>query len=96
MSESWLKRFNGPPGLRELVVEYETIIMKKAQMDAIVARNKKWKLGVRDGGHLSAENTQLREWRWHGPSMLDGQKWGHHGKGDTIEYVVVVDRWLYV
>jgi hypothetical protein len=96
MSEDWLRKFNGTPGLKELVVEYETITMKKAQLDAIVARNKHWRLRVQHDGHLSAENTALQEWRWHGPSRLGGRQWEHHGEASTIEYVVVTDRWVYV
>lgn len=95
MSEEWLSRFNGPPGLKELCVEYETIAWKKAQMDAIVARNKNWKLTLQDGNHLSAADTKLLEWKWAGPSKLGGQSWNHHGDGDTIDYVVVVDRWVW-
>ncbi|KAF2094269.1 hypothetical protein NA57DRAFT_18581, partial [Rhizodiscina lignyota] len=93
MSEEWLARFDGPPGLKELCVEYETLAWKKSQLDAIVARNKDWKLAVQDGNHLSAADTKLEEWKWNGPSKLAGQTWGHHGDSDTVEYVVVVDRW---
>lgn len=93
MREDWLARFDGPPGLRELRVEYETLAWKKAELQAIVARNKKWRLGVRDGGHLSAEDTQLEEWCWTGPSDLGGQTWNHHGK--ELKYVVVTDIWKY-
>ncbi|KAK2729528.1 hypothetical protein CKAH01_02502 [Colletotrichum kahawae] len=99
MKEDWLRRFSGPPGLRELKVEYETITRKKDAMMKIVERNKKWKLSVGDseeGGHLSAEGTKLVEWRWHGKSALGGTKWYHHGDGDTMEYVVVTDTWRYV
>ncbi|KAF4912658.1 hypothetical protein CGCF415_v003688 [Colletotrichum fructicola] len=99
MKEDWLRRFSGPPGLRELKVEYETITRKKDAMMKIVERNKKWKLSVgdsEDGGHLSAEGTTLVEWRWHGKSALGGTKWYHHGDGDTMEYVVVTDTWRYV
>lgn len=97
MSEAWLKYFSGPPGLRELVVEYETIGRKRAQLDAIVERNKKWKLRLQDrSGHLSAENTQVKEWKWMGRSDLDGQHWVHHGDQPTMEYVVLVDRWVFV
>ncbi|KAF5507890.1 hypothetical protein CGCA056_v013516 [Colletotrichum aenigma] len=99
MKEGWLRRFSGPPGLRELKVEYETITRKKDAMMKIVERNKKWKLSVGDseeGGHLSAEGTKLVEWRWHGKSALGGTKWYHHGDGDTMEYVVVTDTWRYV
>ncbi|KAK1839323.1 hypothetical protein CCHR01_18058 [Colletotrichum chrysophilum] len=99
MKEDWLRRFSGPPGLRELKVEYETITRKKDAMMKIVERNKKWKLSVgylEEGGHLSAEGTKLVEWRWHGKSALGGTKWYHHGDGDTMEYVVVTDTWRYV
>ncbi|KAI8174476.1 hypothetical protein K4K51_008772 [Colletotrichum sp. SAR 10_75] len=99
MKEDWLRRFSGPPGLKELKVEYETITRKRDAMMKIVERNKKWKLSVGDseeGGHLSAEGTKLVEWRWHGKSALGGTKWYHHGDGDTMEYVVVTDTWRYV
>jgi hypothetical protein len=107
MEERWLKVFEGPPGLKELRVEYETLSWKREEMMKIVERNKKWKLALRneeaDGqeqgqaeGHLSAEKTELVEWKWKGPSELDGQKWQHHGDGDEVEYVVVTDTWRFV
>jgi hypothetical protein len=78
-------------------VEYETLSWKKEEMMKIVLRNKKWKLKLRrDDGHLSAEKTELKEWRWKGTSKLGGQKWAHHGDGDTVEYVVVTDTWRFV
>lgn len=95
MSVEWLRNFNGPPGLRELRVEYETLAWKKAQMDRIVERNRKWRLQIRDSGHLSTERSELETWAWTGPSKLDGQTWDHH-VGDTIEYVVVTDTWRFV
>ncbi|KAL9078870.1 MAG: hypothetical protein Q9157_002206 [Trypethelium eluteriae] len=80
------------------------------KMDPIIARNKKFKLPilqeqgqheVEGGGrrvrrYLSAEDTKLEEWKWKGPSNLGGGQWRHHGDGDTVEYVVVVDRWRFV
>jgi hypothetical protein len=73
-------------------------------MMRIVERNKKWKLPVRrEGGgqqhwegYLSAENTKLEEWKWHGTSKLDGQEWSHLAKSDTVEYVVITDTWKFV
>ncbi|KAF2236269.1 hypothetical protein EV356DRAFT_513188 [Viridothelium virens] len=110
MRDSWLRFFRGPPSLRTLIVEYETLTWKKNQMDPIIARNKKFKLPilqeqgqheVEGGGrrvrrYLSAEDTKLEEWKWKGPSNLGGGQWRHHGDGDTVEYVVVVDRWRFV
>lgn len=96
MKEDWLANFRGPAGLQELRVEYETLTWKKAELLAIVERNKKWMLNVGDGGHLSAEDTQLEEWSWTGPSKLGGRSWRHHGEGDSMEYIVVTDSWKYV
>ncbi|KAI4915041.1 hypothetical protein J4E90_005078 [Alternaria incomplexa] len=106
MEEKWLRYFEGNPGLRVLRVEYETLSWKKAEMMRIIERNKKWKLPVRrEGGkfqknelegYLSAENTELKEWTWKGPSKLDGQSWIHHGTEDKVEYVVVTDTWKFV
>ena len=106
MSEGWLRFFKGNPGLRELRVEYETLSWKKDEMMRIIQRNKHWKLPVRrEGGnlkahelegYLSAEETQLQEWKWKGPSKLDGVTWAHHGTADEIEYVVVTDTWKFV
>lgn len=113
MSDAWLRAFEAPPGLRELRVEYETLVWKRApRLDAIVARNKRWRLrirggdddddnksggsGGRTGGHLSAEHTQLEEFTWCGTSRLGGRTWEHHGEGPTVEYVVVTDTWRYV
>lgn len=97
MSEDWLRKFCGSPGLRKLRVEYETLVGKKDEMMKIIERNKTWKLPVEDDeGHLSAEGTQLAEWKWNGTSKLGGKEWTHHGPGDTVEYVVVTDTWRYV
>ncbi|OHE95774.1 hypothetical protein CORC01_08915 [Colletotrichum orchidophilum] len=122
MSENWLRVFQGPRGLRELRVEYETLVGKRGEMMRIVERNKGWKLAVgglltsgrrvervvgEDGvgqgeegeeeeGYLSAEGTALVEWRWKGPSKLGGKAWAHHGEGETVEYVVVMDTWRFV
>lgn len=106
MDEDWLRFFKGSPGLRTLKVEYETLSWKKEEMMRIIQRNKAWKLPVRreDGsfeaheleGYLSAEKTELKEWKWQGTSKLGGQTWNHHGTGDTVEYVVVMDTWKFV
>lgn len=104
MSELWLATFNGSKGLRELRVEYEQLSRKKEEMMKIVLRNKEWKLdvgaldasGVDMEGYLSADNTNLETWTWKGTSKLDGQEWAHHGDGDTIEYVVVTDTWIFI
>jgi hypothetical protein len=107
MQERWLSRFHGSPGLKQLKVEYETLSWKKEEMMRIILRNKSWKLPIlreqEDGldstdsdGYLSAEDTVLHEWKWEGPSKLDGQTWQHHGPGETIEYVVVTDTWNFV
>ncbi|KAK1657169.1 hypothetical protein BDP55DRAFT_624116 [Colletotrichum godetiae] len=105
MSEDWLRGFRGPRGLRELRVEYETLVGKREEMMGIVGRNKGWKLVVEkkeeeeeeeEEGYLSAEGTELVEWTWKGPSKLGGQEWAHHGEGETVEYVVVMDTWRFV
>jgi hypothetical protein len=104
MEEGWLRSFKGNPGLRKLVVEYETVTWKKPEMMSIIERNKKWKLPIkREGddsagyeGYLSAESTELSEWKWNGASKLDGVTWSHHfTPGDTVE-VVVTDTWTFV
>ncbi|KXH39399.1 hypothetical protein CSIM01_11594 [Colletotrichum simmondsii] len=125
MKEDWLRGFRGPKGLRELRVEYETLVGKREEMMGIVGRNKGWKLVVGGGGagkddrrereredgeekeeeeeeeeeeegYLSAEGTELVEWTWTGASKLGGQTWAHHGDGETVEYVVVMDTWRFV
>jgi hypothetical protein len=108
MGERWLSGFKGSPGLKQLKVEYETLSWKKEEMMEIILRNKSWKLPILgeqevDGsepaefdGYLSAEDTVLHEWKWKGPSKLDGQTWQHHGPGETIEYLVVTDTWNFV
>lgn len=112
MRDTWLRNFSGPPSLRTLIVEYETLVWKKNQMDRIIAHNKKFKLRIQEErrayasedtadnrgprGYLSAENTKLEEWKWKGPSKLNGRTWQHHGDKETVEYVVVVDRWQFV
>lgn len=101
MQDAWLRRFSGPPGLRELRVEYETRVPKKGEMMRFVERNRGWKLPVRGmgrewEGYLSAEHTKLTEWTWKGTSKLGGQEWGHLAKSEEVEYVVVEDRWVFV
>ncbi|EFQ90167.1 hypothetical protein P3342_000553 [Pyrenophora teres f. teres] len=106
MEDHWLRFFMGSPGLRVLQVEYETLSWKKEDMMRIIQRNKKWKLPVRSEaesfqtvdmeGHLSAEGTKLKEWKWKGTSKLGGGKWAHHGTADKVEYIVVTDTWKFV
>ncbi|KAI9704609.1 MAG: hypothetical protein M1820_005522 [Bogoriella megaspora] len=105
MSDNWLRYFRAPPSLRTLVLEYETLTWKKSQMNPIIAHNKQFKLRIRSedntdedrkDAYLSAESNPLTEWKWNGPSKLGGETWQHHGQGDTVEYVVVVDKWKFV
>jgi hypothetical protein len=106
MEEGWLRYFKGNPGLRVLTVEYETLSLRKAEMMPIIRRNKQWKLPVRREsgsfeaneleGYLSAEGTELKEWKWKGPNRLGGTRWHHHGPGNEIEYIVVTDTWRFV
>ncbi|KAL6705556.1 hypothetical protein ACN47E_006673 [Coniothyrium glycines] len=97
MRTDWLENFMGSVGLKELRVEYETLSWKREEMMKIIQRNKQFKLAVRgEAGHLSAEHTQLVEWKWRGTSKLDGRTWAHHGTADTVEYVVVTDTWVHV
>ncbi|KAK2002239.1 hypothetical protein LX36DRAFT_627258 [Colletotrichum falcatum] len=56
MAEEWLGGFRGPPGLRELRVEYETLAGKRDEMMRIVERNKRWKLAV--GGKRSTRRDE--------------------------------------
>ncbi|KAF9880810.1 hypothetical protein CkaCkLH20_01852 [Colletotrichum karsti] len=73
MSEDWLGKFDAPKGLRVLRVEYETLSRKKEEMMKIVRRNKGWKLAAtRDMGHLSADGTELLEWKWNASLALTG------------------------
>ncbi len=104
MDETWFRLFKGSPGLRKLMIEYETLTSKKDQMMRIVQRNREWKLPVRlDGenpyeyeGYLTTEGQSLKEWKWSGTSKLGNTAWAHHGDGDTVEYVVVTDTWKFV
>ena len=97
MRMGWLTGFVGSVGLREMRVEYETLVRKREEMMGIVERNKRVEVRLREaGGYLSARGTELVEWRWRGTSRLGGRKWQHHGEGDTVEYVVVRDTWKYV
>lgn len=97
MNIAWLRRFRGNPELREMRVEYETLSWKREEMMRIVERNKGVEVGVGGGeGYLSARGTGLEEWRWRGTSRVGGRTWGHHGGGETVEYVVVRDRWRWV
>ena len=104
MNDYWLRNFKGSPGLRTLKVEYETLTNKRGQMMHIIHRNRQHKLPVkREGGsaddfegYLIAEGQPLDEWKWSGPSKLNGIEWRHHGTGDTVEYTVITDTWRFV
>jgi hypothetical protein len=105
MDTDWLTEFRGNPGLRKLRVEYETLTWKKDQMMRIIQRNKQLgplkvmgTSGEADDveGYLDGRGTALSEWKWVGKSKLDGQTWSHHGPGETVEYVVVTDTWVFV
>lgn len=98
MAEEWLKTFQGPPSLKELVLECETVDRpsKREELMKLVHRNKTYRLRLRDGaGHLSAAETKLAEWRWQGSGRLGGQVWPHARLNDTVDYLVVVDRWTW-
>ena len=105
MGTAWLTKFKGNPGLRKLRVEYETLSWKKDEMMQIIERNKQWgslKVMGNSGEpddierYLDTRYTALNEWKWVGKSKLDGQRWDHHGPGETVEYGVVTDTWVFV
>ncbi|KAK2050190.1 hypothetical protein LZ31DRAFT_590090 [Colletotrichum somersetense] len=64
MGENWLRGFRGPPGLRELRVEYETLAGKRDEMMRIVERNKQWKLAVggRRGMGRDEDGAEVDVW----------------------------------
>ncbi|KAH7397149.1 hypothetical protein BKA66DRAFT_521632 [Pyrenochaeta sp. MPI-SDFR-AT-0127] len=98
MSEKWLCNFEGSPGLRELRVEYETLSEKKEEMMKIVERNKKWKLALAGGakGYLSAEGTELTEWKWKGPGKMAEIDWANDRVIELADYIVVIDTWRHI
>jgi len=61
--------------------------------------NAVWQWHRRDGRALSvkgscAEGDGVRTWKWDGPTSLgDGQKYRHHGEGETMVYVVKEVTW---
>ncbi|KAJ5379542.1 hypothetical protein N7509_012661 [Penicillium cosmopolitanum] len=69
----WGTQFNSIPSLEELVIEFETIMRKRDQLDAIIHQALQWKfpLDAEKSMYLVAEPTSLSAYTWIGAKEGD-------------------------
>ncbi|KAJ4358434.1 uncharacterized protein N0V89_003017 [Didymosphaeria variabile] len=93
-----------PSTVQKMTVEFENIEPKIKQLDAVIGemfhRRDYWVWKRRDGRKLTVrgkgvEGDGIKTWTWTGPTTFGyrSQKFPHHAKGDTMEYVVKVVTW---
>lgn len=102
-----LRRIELPSTVRRMTVEFENIVSKIKELDALVAemfsRDYHWFWTRRDRKRLmvrgrGTEGDGVTTWRWNGPTTFGyrSQKFPHHGEGDTMGYVVKAVTWEVV
>ncbi|KAK5791066.1 hypothetical protein VI817_006375 [Penicillium citrinum] len=74
----WGEQFCKIPSLEELVIEFETIMRKKDQLDAIIERALKWKfpMDTDESLYLVAEPQSLSAYTWIGAKEKDLKQQG--------------------
>ncbi|KAJ5494347.1 hypothetical protein N7463_010434 [Penicillium fimorum] len=67
-ARSWGNRFSSIPCLEELVIEFETIMRKKDQLDAIIQQALEWKFPMQadNGLYLVADHKSKSVYTWAG------------------------------
>ncbi|KAI9766653.1 MAG: hypothetical protein M1839_004793 [Geoglossum umbratile] len=63
---AWGYQFKNIQGLREVVIELETVERKIAELNAIVKRAKGWRFQLADGRVLIRDEDQTRSYTWRG------------------------------
>ncbi|KAJ5358511.1 uncharacterized protein N7496_010924 [Penicillium cataractarum] len=73
VNRAWGNQFIAMPGLEELVIEFETIMRKRDQLDAIIQRALSWKFPVQleKRLYLVAEPTSRSAYTWVGAKEGD-------------------------
>lgn len=93
-----------PESVRRVVVEFETIEKKEKELDIVVASmfsdRQEWVWNRTDGKTLyvkgnAIEGAGIETSSWWGPTSfsITDSDFSHHGKGDTMRYVVKVLEW---
>ncbi|KAJ5827285.1 hypothetical protein N7447_004048 [Penicillium robsamsonii] len=67
-ARSWGNRFSSIPCLEELVIEFETIMRKRDQLDAIIQQALEWKFPMQtdNGLYLAADHKSKSAYTWAG------------------------------
>ena len=75
---AWGNHFMQIPSLEELVIEFETVMRKKTQLDAIIERALGWKfpMEVLENQYLVADPVSRRAYTWVGATESDLQHKG--------------------
>jgi hypothetical protein len=68
---AWGNQFKNLKGLRELVIELETVERKKLELDEIVSRAKGWWFKLADGKVLIRDEAETRSYTWVGSREFD-------------------------
>lgn len=73
VNRAWGNQFIAMPGLEELVIEFETIMRKRDQLDAIIQRALEWKFPLQREKclYLVAEPTSRSAYSWVGAKEGD-------------------------
>ncbi|OQE30803.1 hypothetical protein PENFLA_c002G09345 [Penicillium flavigenum] len=75
-ARSWGNQFSSLPCLEELVIEFETIMRKRDQLDAIIQQALEWKFPMQadKGLYLVADSTSKRAYTWIGAKEAELQR----------------------
>jgi hypothetical protein len=86
LKQAWGNQFTTIPSLEELVIEFETIMRKRDQLDAIIQRALSWKFPVQPELekplYLVAEPASRRAYTWIGAREGDLKRQPLVGRAD--------------
>ena len=92
-NDSWVEFINMPDQLDSFTVEWETILTRKAALDALMRTlAKRWVFHKADGTLMHCDGN-FKSYTWTGTSKFVGRSFAHHGDGPTMEYYVVKATW---
>lgn len=88
-----------PSSVDKIVVEFEVIEAEEQKLRALlrsIFENEEAYRWPRKGGkflRIVRPEEYVKEWRWDGPTKLEGQSFKHHPEGDTMTRVVKAVTW---
>ncbi|KAF2258086.1 hypothetical protein CC78DRAFT_587569 [Lojkania enalia] len=90
-----------PASVKKVVMELETREGKLQELEGIVqgmlARPEQWTYSREDGAKLQIDTRRgAEQWKWDGPTKIDGATYPHHPEGDTMVYIVKVLTWVVI